>query len=607
MKGRCIYMKQGQYYAVPLHMHSCFEGRASMGGHICQASRLGMEYMWITDHDFLMGKSKNWADGISFADGILEQVEPEEKTDEKMAAMFNLVMPFGTTIDAEKQKEINESLIENLKRRKSFQLKEDELHCMLSIDHNSRSQKCMKITAKGDETSGWKKSVIELAVAGERTQHSFKCSLLAGVSIQFPLELKGQVDDDVRITFCASMSQQIPDFKTAGIRYVIGNWEMGGHDPQPSLIPEIPLSFTNGDTVVLNLSDDAEKYVTGGLDNAFWRFWIEIELRNGRQLEAFIGDVKIERKYEYEEVLKRQRKLAAEIGRKYGVTPIVTNEITAAGQHKISFCTKVPVIDYSEGPKSHEFAVEWVKEHGGIFSLNHPFADWKRIPVKPEDKAVVIENLAQHYISHRCWGASMMEVGFPQGRENFEYQDYLTLWDKLSEAGIFITGYGDSDNHNNISNWLDGNNFCAFLYSEDPCEDSFVETMKCGNLYAGDPVQFKGELSFGTTEGTVMGQVIEISELDTEKTVCLNIHNAPEKATLVWVINGMRQVKAATGREVAECLRVPLKRTVNFVRAEMYMESGRCIMLTNPIYFVRKGSVEIPKERKVMPDKEKQV
>ena len=601
-------MKRGKYYAVPLHMHSCFEGRASMRGHICQATRLGMEYIWITDHDFLMGKSRNWVDGISFADGILEQVEPEEKTDEKIAAMFNLVIPFGTTIDEDKQKEINASLIENLKRRKSFRLKDDELHCMLSVDNNSCNQKCMKITAKADKTSQWKKSVIEFVVAGDRAQHAFKCSLLAGVSIRFPMELNGQVDDDLRIAFCASMSQQCPDFKTAGIRYVIGNMDSSEADrllPQPSLIPEIPCSFINGETVVLNLSDDAEKYVRGGLDNAFWRFWIEIELRNGRQLEAFIGDVKIERKYEYEEVLKRQRKLAAEIGREYGVIPIVTNEITAAGQHKISFCTKVPVIDYSEGTKTHEFAVEWVKKHGGIFSLNHPYADWKRIPVKPEDKAVVIENIAQHYISHRCWGASMMEVGFPQGRDNFEHQDYLTLWDKLSQAGIFISGYGDSDNHNNVSNWLDGNNFCSFLYSENPCEDSFVETMKCGNLYAGDPVQFKGQLAFGTAEGAVMGQVVEISELDTEKTECLNIHHAPEKATLVWVINGMRQVKVATGREVNERFRVPLMRDVNFVRAEMYMESGRCIMLTNPIYFVRKGCVEITKERKVMSDKEK--
>ena len=352
-------MKQGKYYAVPLHMHSCFEGKASMRGHICQASRLGMEYIWITDHDFLMGRSKNWAGGISFQEGLLEQVEPEEKTREKLDAMLQLVMPYGTTIDTEKQEKINESLTENLKRRKSFRLKEDQLDCVLSIEDSSRGQTCMKLTAKADGASEWQKSVIELEVAGDRTQHSFKCSLLAGVSIRFPLEVKGAVDEDMRIAFCASLSQQVPDFNTAGIRYVIGNGVKESDLGEPCLIPEIPLSFANGDHVVLNLSADAEKYVTGGLDNALWRFWIEIELRNGRQLEAFLGDVRIERTYEYEEVLKRQRKLAAQIGREYGVTPIVTNEITAAGQHKISFCTKVPVIDYSEGSKTHEFAVEW--------------------------------------------------------------------------------------------------------------------------------------------------------------------------------------------------------------------------------------------------------
>ena len=590
----------GKYYAVPLHMHSCFEGQASMRGHMRQAQKLGMEYIWITDHDFLMGRSENWVEGLSFSDGVLVKSEDEAITKKKIKKMYDLFMPFGTTIDAEDAEKTYNSIAENLKNVKSFRLKEDNLQCILSVEENSQNKKCMKIAAKADDSVDWQKSVIEFTASGSRVQHTLRCSLLADVTIRFPLEICGEPDEDVRISFCTKMSLQYPDFQNAGLRYVIGEVAASKGD----LVPELPLSFVNGEEICLRLSEDAKQHVRGGLDNAIFKFWIEIELRKGKQLEVFMGDFLVERKYEYEEVVKRQRALAAQIGKECGVTPIVTNEITSAGQHKISFCTKVPVIDYSDGPKTHEYAVDWVKKHGGIFSLNHPFFDWIRVPVKREDKAVIIENIARHYLKNACWGASMMEVGFPMGRDHFEYKDYLTLWDKLSEAGMFISGYGDSDNHDNVRGWFDGNNFCAFLYSEDPGEDSFVEAMKCGNLFTADPVQFKGELRFETTEGACMGQVVEFDGTIQEKTVCLNIADAPENAKLIWVINGLRQDEIAVNSEVKECIRVPLNRNINFVRAELYAESGRCIMLTNPIYFVKEGSVQIPKARRVQIGKE---
>ena len=191
----------------------------------------------------------------------------------------------------------------------------------------------------------------------------------------------------------------------------------------------------------------------------------------------------------------------------------------------------------------------------------------------------------------------MMEVGFPCGRHNFSHFEHLALWDKLSEAGKFISGYGSSDNHDNVLGWFEENNFCAFLYSENPGEESFIEAMKCGNLYTGDPVLFKGKLSFKTADGAKMGQVVEFGTEESEKTVCLNITGAPLTAKLVWVINGVRQNEISTGNMVQERLRVPMSRDINFVRAEMYAEDGRCIMLTNPIYFVKKGSMDIPTER----------
>ena len=41
------------------------------------------------------------------------------------------------------------------------------------------------------------------------------------------------------------------------------------------------------------------------------------------------------------------------------------------------------------------------------------------------------------------------------------------------------------------------------------------------------------------------------------------------------------------------------QKTVSFARCEVYEESGRCILLTNPIYYVRTDEYagELPQER----------
>lgn len=576
-------MNKGKYYAVPLHIHSCFEMFASMRGHMYQASRLGIEYMWITDHDFLMGNSENWIDGFSFAEKKLEWSEAPEITDKKMKDMFELFMPYGTVLNEEQYKSSYELIYHNLRNVKGFRVKENQENCNISADDG-----VLHITAKSSGSSEWERSTVEFYSSGARTQYTYRCAMLSGLTFKFPLEFDC-LDNDIRVSFCGKMSQQYPTFEHTGIKYIAGSREGLENEEYTKIF------LDHDGEILLNISDDAEKYVKGGLDNSMFDFWIDIEVRNGKTADIKIGDIEIKRKYENDDVVNRQRELAKAIGKEYGVTPIVTNEITAAGQHKISFSTKVPVIDYNDGPKDHDYAVAWVKKHGGIFSLNHPFFDWMRVDVKPCDKPVIIEKYAQHYIENKCWGATMMEVGFPMGRDHFDLAEYLLFWDKLSAAGQFITGYGDSDNHNNKSNWFDGNNFCAFIYAENPGEEGFIESMKSGNLYSGDPAQFRGEVSFETEDKKVMGKVIETEE--DEKTVYIDIKNAPENVELVWVIDGVRVSHTRFSKDASEKMRVPLTKDINFVRVELYNSEGRCIMLTNPIYFTKKGKFEIPAER----------
>ena len=123
----------------------------------------------------------------------------------------------------------------------------------------------------------------------------------------------------------------------------------------------------------------------------------------------------------------------------------------------------------------------------------------------------------------------------------------------------------------------------AYIGTEDPSEEGFIEGMLSGNLYTGDPVYLqKVQFSFESTEGKRMGQ-ISLSKEPGDAVLCLS--GLPEDCRIAWVANG-RTVKndRCSGTYKGTCA-IPTTDETNFVRAEVYYKD-RCILLTNPIYHI---------------------
>jgi hypothetical protein len=328
----------------------------------------------------------------------------------------------------------------------------------------------------------------------------------------------------------------------------------------------------------------------GGVDNALCNIRLRVE--NGAKMR--FHSFTFARELNFQEVREEQKKVAKKLGEKYGVTPFVAFEITGAGNHKNCFSTKVPVIDYREYgyEVSNEQAIAHVKKHGGIFSWNHPFTKYLK---REEPREEIFEEVAQTLLENRVYGASLMEVGFPVGRDKFDEADYLRLWDRLSENGVFITGHGDSDNHHAMADgWTERNNFCVFaeLYdTETPTEENFVNAFKRGRLWSGNPVKIKNFVFKGENEipqGSVVcgGQVrVEFSANDIQ---C--------DGYACFVVNGERKerIQIKNGSVQGE---FELKNTqkYNFVRVEIYSESDILIAFSNPVYLVESAE-DIPLE-----------
>ena len=428
---------------------------------------------------------------------------------------------------------------------------------------------------------------VRLRSSGKR--HS--ASLLAEIEITLGIFAEGAIID-------LTLSQRPPDFSEAHLCYAIGDARAEEH-VHSALIRLEP----RADGIYrLNISRDAAEHEEiGGLDNALCTISV---LTDGTRVELF--KLELGTKYGFDEVVRRQRALADKIGARYGIKPFVTTEISGAGRHKNVYSEAVPIIDYEKlgFQVSEEEAIAHVVRHGGIFCYNHPFEKYKRLELTPREVDAIAKSEAEAMIKCRALGATLLEVGFTEGRGRFTLAHHLELWDLLSLSGIFISGDGDSDSHHCNRGWFSGNNFATYIFapSELPhpiAESEFIRSMKAGNLYAQDPTVPLGRLVFSSGK-CPMGSVIRSNKKS--HPVSLFLDGMKRGYTVRLIDSGScaaKRVCEADGAFMLEYECVPSGK-VSFVRAEVYNAENRCVLITNPIYFVDgEFCGEIPSERLV--------
>lgn len=539
------------YHPMHMHIHTCYQPGGSMEAHIHNAAGLGMHYIRFTDHDTRIGLMQERVRAFDFTRGTLVY------TDERGAEVG--WRPIGEPT-------------------------------VMWCDGG------MTLENVGADTA---KQGLELYSSGK----SHAISMLSEVTLT--------LDADIFATSGATaiidirMSQRPPDNKEAHLSYYLGE--------KPTAVPPhtvyLPLPDPVDGVYVLELSETLRSLPEiGGIDNALDSVLLVTRCAEGSSAVIRARRLTLENVYQADETAKIQQRVADEIGARYGVKPFVTSEISGAGQHKNVFSTRVPIIDYyaRDYKVTEREAIEHVKKHGGIFAYNHPFENnkYKKMKLSRDEAEREVEREAANLIASRVLGATMMEVGFVESRGYFTLADYLRLWDLLSLSGIFITGYGDSDSHFSSRGWFSGNNFASWIAAPEGLdfpvdEDVFIESMKAGRVYMGDPVYLKSPVSF-TADGCEMGTVF----YDTKTHKCsFKAKNIEQNYKIRIIVNGFC-TQEITQNETGDVsvdfeLGCECGRTVSFVRVEMYNADGRCVMLTNPIYFADpdRFAPDIPTER----------
>lgn len=564
-------MSKYKYFGQPMHIHSCYQPGGSMEGQIYHVAKLGMQYTWFTDHDNRIA-------------GIQDQIE---RFDFEQKELYG---------------EDEKGLLQGFKPRE-----DGEIEAQLTKEDCFCGSQCLKLTSTAKD-GGWYGGRVAFSASGKR--HSG--SLLMGVTMK--IAAKADWNENTRVIFDIQLSERPPEWECAHVQYVIGSLEGLGNQPHTLVIPLQPVEGWHSYT--LNLSEDvlsaeAVQQSVGGLDNALSTFSIYLQSKSGTA-QAWFDELIIDRQIRGQAVREKQQQVANELGAKYGVTPFVGTEISSAGDmHKNCFSTKVPIIPYYEYPDfhlTHEEGIAWVKDHSGIFALNHPFEYFKGADLSDGDLEGRLDHLANYFIENKGWGATLIEVGFPIGRYGFEMSYFTRLWDKMTKAGIFLTGYGCSDSHSNTWGWYSLNNFATWIgvpqeEAEPVSEDAFVLGMKQGRAYCGDPVFIHGQAELKTDTGLYMGDVLVTDNAEQTHEVTFTYDQAQKGWKFRLIENGeVVAEKQVEAEAFAFTYTMKPNCQIHFIRAEMYNEEGRCVLLTNPIFVNRKdlGEVAVPKERLVV-------
>ncbi len=532
------------YHPMHMHLHSCYQPGGSMEGHIYNAVALGMKYIRFTDHDTRTGPPKSPITEYDFSCGTLMQ-EAEDGT------------PYG------------------------WRPGEGDR----PAPDYTFTAKGLTVTCAAGESRGstWRTLQTMEFVSGS-ARHTV--SLLAGVCLRLGVAFTPTAD--TRLVIAIRLSQRPPEHIPAQLWYVLG-------EPPAELPPHCQCVPLAGDgELTVDFSAEPAMEELGGPDNVFDTVTLILQARHGAGGTYGLSHFSIAVQEGFDPVVRHQQAVADAIGARYGVKPFVTTEISGAGLHKNVFSTAVPVVDYRE--RGYQVtaaeAIAHVQRHGGIFAYNHPFFSYKKQAFTPEERQQVIARLAAELTASKALGATLIEIGFPRGRHGFSQEDYLRLWDMLSLAGVFLTGYGASDSHNNTSGWFGGsNNFAAWVAAksqEFPApEEEFIASMKTGRMYTGDPTRLCGGLRFTAEAGVEMGSVFTCIGKGEPLKLFFSADVA-ENWRVCTVTDGEREEFPPTvAGEFRHSFLLKSRRPVSFARVELYDESGRCVALTNPIYYVR--------------------
>lgn len=567
-------------YVAALHVHSCFsEGPGSMQAQLAEASRMGVDIVCWTDHDWRMQAVGYWQQ-VSFENAVDEQDGSQWRwTVENTAPPGQGRHEFGTDSQTTGQR--------------------SEADCLfLSLDAAKDARSEYRLIATADRQT-YRTSLhgqrFEIDVFPESISET--AALVFDVLTSYRPAINGRREGRYRLSYRVGGAGKInsPEVQD-GVGVITvdappGRWSRVAFEPAidlSSLWPDID----GRDAASFELSVGAVADKAAGTVAGYFR-----------SLTIERADVK------GDEPLRTQAALMEHYRGDFpGITQMSGTEISLDSPHlgAIAENLSIPVT-----PRDSAKVVAEVSDAGGLVSYNHPFGSGKA-KLETVERENLVSETATRLLGERALGCTMMEVGY-RSRGGGDLQDHQTVWDACSRAGIFLTGLGTNDNHTGADWDKPENNFVTWVWAKEPTPAEVLASLGSGHAFFGDPSLFAGTLDLRTAAGARMGHVVAAEDHGPTLSVLasglpdgasvevirLAMANADDPDTTVPRQQEYERTKLEASKFSSGAAVIPLQAGWSgLYRAVVVDADGETIALSNPIWLLaQEPEGEIPLAR----------
>lgn len=313
-----------------------------------------------------------------------------------------------------------------------------------------------------------------------------------------------------------------------------------------------------------------------------------------------LDDLQFSQRVVGEDLREAQRELLEDYASSSGIDTRswVGAELSGFGvPHLNAFGSEAVLLDYDRpagwGPAD---AVAEVQAAGGLVAYNHMFGV-EMNSLSEELRAELVHEQIDYLRATDALGVDLLEVGYRHRGGLID--DFLEVWDALSMDGVYLTGIGTSDVHNDLSWERTSNNFVTWVSAVALEEQDMLWNLRRGAAWFGDPDKFPdGEVVVDVevpAVGATQGQVVVGLQGPVEVTF------AASELSNGWIVRAIAdggvvdQVPVSAGGRFATAVTVD-PRGGRVVRFEVLDAAGGGVLYSNPIYFVDRAD-GVPGER----------
>lgn len=564
-----------QAYSVQMHVHGSFsEGVGSIDSHSFEATDVGADVVWWSDHDFRI-TSYGHVSTFGFED-------------------FTEPMPVDERNVMRRRKA--HARVKELSQVRDGVLAEGSAEFV--AEHPREGAKSLRLHATSAEQD-W--AGYRFAIDADRGL--LKRPLASEVTLLLSV-LPEALPADARVVVDVGLSEHAPreglPLTTYQVRYVLDDAESAPHRDGTTFVVPVPFKKGEWNDLALPVSRDAVRGFSfvHGEDNSLVGISVGLEVRRGAKASARFDDLRIEQELSGPPVFERQRKLIDAVARDYPkLRELQGVELSWVGHHLNEFSLDTRVVDYDRllaalgadaaGRELRDGItrrmVDEIHARGGLVSFNHMYGTMMEGSPPRSTREEVLAELS----TQRVFGADILEVGY-RDRGGRSLDDHLWVWDRLALDGLFLVGTGVSDSHGGPSQrWrTDQNNFLSWIYARSSEKADLLDGLRAGRVFFGDIVLFDGTVDLVTPSGARMGQIVvrETASEDVE----VRIDGLKDGDSVRMIVAGEEAARwTASGPSFRQTQRValdPSRPTV--VRVAAYASDGTAKVLSNPITFL---------------------